>query len=184
MVSISKIKGRTSADDFLYEQQICLPCACKHNFAGISDGNEFFFGKKFIQYPDGSVHLHIEILCETSDGYHPEEVLASMPAATHVALPANIPPPAAQQFSNRGACFSPSSIHIPLPSAHSPAARVLANEYDGASPCTRASKRQCAYQDGQQQNNVTTATATNDDESLYDEFTVYSQEEPAEQQKN
>jgi hypothetical protein len=176
MVSISKIKGRSSADDFLYEQRIHLPRACKHNIAGISDGDEFFFGKKFIQYPDGSVHLHIELLCETSDGYHPEEVLGSNPM-THVASPANIPPPTDQFSGGGGACFSPASIPIA-----SPAARALANEYDGASPRPRAAKRQCAYQDCSPAQND--ATATDDADSLYDEFTVYSGGEPAEQAQN
>jgi len=28
-----------------------------------------FSGKRFVNYPDGSTHLHIEFLCTAGDGY-------------------------------------------------------------------------------------------------------------------
>jgi hypothetical protein len=66
MVSVSKVKGRSTVDEFHYQQRIPLPRRCKHSFPSPTDGDDFFYGQKFIQYPDGSIQLHVELLCETS----------------------------------------------------------------------------------------------------------------------
>lgn len=73
MVAVSKVKGRSYTDGFFYEQRIKLPRKVQHNFAKTTDGDELFFGKKFIEYPDGSVFLHVELLGERKDNYIPEE---------------------------------------------------------------------------------------------------------------
>lgn len=73
MVAVSKVKGRSFTDGFFYEQRIRLPRKVQHTVASTTDGDELFFGKKFIQYPDGSVHLHVELIGEVKDNYIPEE---------------------------------------------------------------------------------------------------------------
>jgi hypothetical protein len=193
MVSVSKITERKSSKSFMYEQRISLPRPCNHNFAGSTDGDKFFHGKKFVQYPDGSVHLHVELLCESTDGYHPEEVTAK--PVTHVASPANIPSvPATSSASPAAACgpspshqqhfqeaaasqnfSSPPSQGVP-PSAPSPIGNVLVlpNAYDGvAAPRTRSAKRLCTFQDHEQMP-PSAIHDPEDVESVYDEYTVYS----------
>jgi hypothetical protein len=164
MVSVSKVKGRSTIDEFLYHQRIPLPHRCKHNFPSQIDGDDFFHGQKFIQYPDGSIQLHVELLCETADGYHPEEV-ASKPA-THIASPANIP--AATASSSAATAAGNGSTQIP-----SPGAVVFNSGYDGAGTRPRSVKRQCTYQDSQQQQQNGVAT---DDDAEYDEYTVYTEQ--------
>lgn len=73
MVGVSKIKGRSNTDGFFYEQRIALPRKVAHDPATASDGDELFFGKKFVEYPDQSVFLHLELVCEKKDNYIPEE---------------------------------------------------------------------------------------------------------------
>jgi hypothetical protein len=74
MVAVAKIKGRSNTDGFYYEQRITLPRTCKHKFA-TQEGDEMFYGKKFVQYPDGSIFLHFELVADTKDNYIPEERL-------------------------------------------------------------------------------------------------------------
>lgn len=65
MVAVSKIKGRSSSTEgFFYEQRIRLPRRCQREFAASTDGDELFYGKTFVEYPDGTVSLHLELLCE------------------------------------------------------------------------------------------------------------------------
>lgn len=73
MVAVSKLNSRCVTEGFFYEQRIPLPRKCQHEFAVCTDGDESFFGKKFIQYPDGSIFLHVELLAEVHDNYIPEE---------------------------------------------------------------------------------------------------------------
>jgi hypothetical protein len=183
MVSVSKITERNSTKSFMYEQRISLPRSCKHNFAGNTDGDEFFHGKKFVQYPDGSVHLHVELLCESSDGYNPEEV--TQKPVTHVASPANIPfvpPPSPsvagapspnhQHFEEAARNFSspPSQAGLSAPPASGNAV-VLMNGYDGVAPRSRSAKCLCTFQDREPMPSTNDAE---DVETVYDEYTVYS----------
>ena len=73
MVAVAKVKGRSNMDGFFYEQRIPLPRKVQHEYASTKDGDDLFFGKKFIKYPDGSVFLHVELIAETKDNYIPEE---------------------------------------------------------------------------------------------------------------
>ena len=74
MQAVSKVKGRSSTDGFYYEQRIPLPRKVNRQWAKQTDGDEFFFGRKFVQYPDGSVFLHLELQAEKKDSYCPVEV--------------------------------------------------------------------------------------------------------------
>ena len=74
MLAVSKIKGRSSTDGFYYEQRIPLPRKANHQFAVQTDGDEFFFGRKFVLYPNGEVFMHLELLADFTDGYCPTEV--------------------------------------------------------------------------------------------------------------
>lgn len=73
MVAVSKVKGRSYTDGFFYEQRIKLPRKVQHEFATQQSGDDLFTGKKFIEYPDGSVFLHVELVAEVKDNYIPEE---------------------------------------------------------------------------------------------------------------
>ena len=73
MVTASKTKGCSNTKGHFYEQRIPLLRKCQHNLAACTDGDEFFQGKKFVEYPDGSIFLHVELLCESHDNYCPEE---------------------------------------------------------------------------------------------------------------
>lgn len=75
IVAVSKTKGRSNTEGRFYLQQIRLPCKCQHEFAAITDGDELFHGKKFIEYPDGTIFLQLELLCESRDNYCPEELM-------------------------------------------------------------------------------------------------------------
>ena len=57
----------------MYKQQTPLPCKVEHQFAGTTDGDNFFFRKKFAEYQSGEVFMHMELLTEKLDNYYPEE---------------------------------------------------------------------------------------------------------------
>jgi hypothetical protein len=40
----------------------------QHQFA-FNEDDPLFLGKKFVKYPDGLVHLHVELVCKNGDGY-------------------------------------------------------------------------------------------------------------------
>lgn len=68
-LAVAKIREReASKKDFFYEQRIPLPRKCYHKFAD-NAGDVFFYGKKFIKYPDGSVHLHVELVAVSGDAF-------------------------------------------------------------------------------------------------------------------
>jgi len=75
MVAVSKVKGRSNTDGFFCEQRIRLPRKVQHKFASTMDGDDLFADKKFVEYPDGSVFLHCELIAECKDNYIPEERL-------------------------------------------------------------------------------------------------------------
>jgi hypothetical protein len=82
-VSVSKVVQRVKVEDFFYEQRIPLPKHCMHDLASPADGDDFFHGKRFITYPDGSTHMHVELLSKVQDSYCPQE--AKPKPTTHVA---------------------------------------------------------------------------------------------------
>ena len=64
MVAVSKIKGCKKMDGFFYKQHIHLPCKVMHSVATAND-DMLFFWKKFVEYPDGSVFLHVGLVAES-----------------------------------------------------------------------------------------------------------------------
>jgi hypothetical protein len=73
MVAASKVKGRSITQGFFYEQHIPLPRKVKHEYATPMDGDDLFHGKTFVEYPDGSTFMHVELVGEIKDSYCPEE---------------------------------------------------------------------------------------------------------------
>jgi hypothetical protein len=68
-LSIAKLGERDGNKEVIYEQRIPLGRECRHQFA-FDEDDPLFFGKKIVKYPDGSVHLHVElVVCENGDGY-------------------------------------------------------------------------------------------------------------------
>lgn len=51
------------------EQRIPLPYKCCNRWATQQDGCQFFHGKKFIEYNNGEVWCHIELLKDTNDSF-------------------------------------------------------------------------------------------------------------------
>jgi hypothetical protein len=89
LVAVSKTWGQNDTTGKFYQQRIKLPQKCLHEFAKAEDSDQFFHGKKFVQYPDGLVHLHVELLSMPKDGYHPSEVTAA--PVTMVTSMVNLP---------------------------------------------------------------------------------------------
>ena len=48
----------------IMEFRIPLQIKASLNFSNVSHNDPFFYGDKFIKYPDGSVHLHVELVEE------------------------------------------------------------------------------------------------------------------------
>ena len=126
MVAVSKVKGRSNTDGFFYEQRISLPRKVRHQFAAASDGDEIFYGKKFVEYPDGSVFLHLELLCKQKDNYIPEERLLD-PSLMRTAAAAAASATAGAMEVNGGA-------------------RVLAGDFEGGA-ARKSVKRAATAQD-------------------------------------
>jgi hypothetical protein len=89
LVAVSNTWGQSNMSGKFYEHHIKLPRKCLHDFAKAEDGDQFFHDKKFVQYPNGSVHLHVELLSKPKDGYRPSEVTAA--PVTMIASAANLP---------------------------------------------------------------------------------------------
>jgi hypothetical protein len=92
MVATSKVKGRSNTQGFFYEQRIPLPRKVKHEYATAMDGDDLFHGKTFVEYPDGSQFMHVELVSEVKDSYCPEERMlepAMMRTAVAAAAGAN-----------------------------------------------------------------------------------------------
>ena len=66
--TLAAIRERETSKEIMYEQRIPLGRKVYHSWAK-NDGDDIFFGEKMFFYSDGSVHLHIELVCETGDGY-------------------------------------------------------------------------------------------------------------------
>ena len=49
MVAVAKVNGQSNMGGFFYEQCIPLPCKVQHEYASTKDGDNLFFGKKFIK---------------------------------------------------------------------------------------------------------------------------------------
>jgi len=115
MVAISKIQGRSATEGFFYEQRIRLPRACNFEFAS-KDGCDMFHGKKFVEYPDGSVFLHVELTAETKDSYVPMErlldpsMMKTVPKTTSTPMDVDNPSGGARVLSDEEASAASARI--------------------------------------------------------------------------
>lgn len=50
--------------------RIPLPIKCRHTYAVKEDGDNFFFGKKFIVHKDGSIWCHVELVGVQRDNFN------------------------------------------------------------------------------------------------------------------
>lgn len=88
-LSVSKIREREpTKKEVIYEQRIPLPRKCHHQFAD-DKADMYFHGKKFVKYPDGSVHLHVELLSVSGDAYEAQETI---PQLVQASVPADVSP--------------------------------------------------------------------------------------------
>lgn len=69
---ISHLCERTPSKQVTYTQRIALGHPVHRKLADKID-DEFFHGKKIIKYPDGSVHLLLELICDSKDWYSVKE---------------------------------------------------------------------------------------------------------------
>ena len=68
MRTIGKICDRDKKKVITYEQQIPLGHTVQCTF--VTQEEDFLFcGKKIIKYGDKSIHLHLELACNTEDEY-------------------------------------------------------------------------------------------------------------------
>lgn len=65
--AVSKLAQRSSSQ-VLYDQRIPLGRPIHFHFA-TDNGDDFFFGKKFVSYCDQNTHLNVELLCDSGDGF-------------------------------------------------------------------------------------------------------------------
>ena len=67
--SISAICKRDPDKSVSYVQRIPLGRRVYHEYAG-EEADVLFSDKKFVKYKDGSLYLHVELMCNSGDGYH------------------------------------------------------------------------------------------------------------------
>jgi len=68
--SIAKLRGRDPEHAPLYlTHRIALPFKCRPKITDDTDGDRFFSGKKFVEYSDGELHLHVELIADVGDDY-------------------------------------------------------------------------------------------------------------------
>lgn len=70
-LQISKMK---KADINVMEFRIPLGIMCKLDYANVTNNDPYFYGNKFTAYPDGSLHLHVELLGDMGRGHYDERV--------------------------------------------------------------------------------------------------------------
>jgi len=69
-ITASKLQGRNSEKTVVLQQRIPLPFACRHSLVDRSlDNDPFFFGKRSIEYENGEVWCHVELVGKSSDDY-------------------------------------------------------------------------------------------------------------------
>ena len=64
---------------------ICFKCNL--NFASVANHDPYFYGNKFIVYPDGSTHLHVKLI---SDDAPPIKEKETTTHATYVNIPESV----------------------------------------------------------------------------------------------
>ena len=129
--TVSRVVERTKVADFYYEQRIPLPKQCMHQLAEEGVGDDYFFGKRFVQYPDGSIHMHVELLGNVVDSYTPEE-LELQPV-----------PQVASAIHGQGVTAMETESFVG-------GARILKNDYVASAVRTRSVKRTCTSTDPSQ----------------------------------
>jgi hypothetical protein len=76
-VSISRLTGR-SARGIPFEMRIRLPWTCRHQFAGDDDGDNYFFGKRVVEYGENGgekeVWQHFELIRKSGDDFKLDEL--------------------------------------------------------------------------------------------------------------
>ena len=97
--TVAKLRGRDETKALWQETRIPLPFICRHTFADQKD-DPLFYGKQFVQYNDGSVWLHAELVADVGDSYKADKeapqvrVASTPPPAANTSIPTQINTPA------------------------------------------------------------------------------------------
>jgi hypothetical protein len=65
---LAKLKEKSPAANTIMEFRIPLRRKFSLDFASVAHNDPYFYGSKFVGYPDGSVFLHIELVADTVEG--------------------------------------------------------------------------------------------------------------------
>jgi hypothetical protein len=84
---LSELRSKSPSVNTVMEFRIPLRGQYSLDFASAKDGDPYFYGAKFVEYPDGSFHLHAELVADTVEGNNP----LTTNSASMVLLPNNVP---------------------------------------------------------------------------------------------
>ena len=84
---ISQVKQTRLIDLNVCEFRIPILFKCNLNFATVANNDPYFYGNKFIVYPDGSTHLHVELLSDEPPINKEREARSR---ATYVSVPESV----------------------------------------------------------------------------------------------
>jgi hypothetical protein len=65
---LSELRSKSPSVNTVMEFRIPLRRQFSLDFANELNGDPYFYGAKFVEYPDGSFHLHAELIADTSEG--------------------------------------------------------------------------------------------------------------------
>jgi hypothetical protein len=84
---LSELRSKSPSVNTVMEFRIPLRGQYSLDFATTLDNDPYFYGAKFVEYPDGSFHLHAELIADTSEGTNN----LTRNSASMVLLPNNVP---------------------------------------------------------------------------------------------
>ena len=84
---ISQVKQSQLMDLNVCEFRVPILFKCNLNFATVANNDPYFYGNKFIQYPDGSTHLHVELISDDAPLVKEQDTRSR---ATYVNVPESV----------------------------------------------------------------------------------------------
>jgi len=108
--SIAKICERNQEKEMMYEQRVPLGRRVNREFATVKQ-DRLFNGKKFVNYPDGSCHVHLEMVCDSGDVFTAETPAVNFVDATGGGIPEEV----SVMGNSMGSTEQPMDIKEPEP---------------------------------------------------------------------
>ena len=104
-MSVSKMNQRDSKNNIFFEDRILLGHRVNLVFPD-NNVDEFFYGRRIVKYPDGEVHLHVELVCDSGDNYEMKPVAEQIFESGCVFVQDNVDIEGDRQIV-------PMSVHVP-----------------------------------------------------------------------